>query len=224
MSSRAKNHLRELFCKTGYSFIQSRLLPTYPYMFNPAQLTFLCDCLSKTAAIPGPIVEIGANAGHTTIFLGKYLDAINVSKRYICIDAFSGFMPEDIEVEVKDRAKPFNYQNHFQDWTRELFQMTMDWNGLKNVNVIQADINVFDERSFDPPSFCLVDVDLYRPTKAGLNKFYHRMPPGAMLVIDDCVPNSKYDGAYQAYQEFVRENGLSERYEHGKLGVVRVGG
>ena len=65
----------------------------------------------------------------------------------------------------------------------------------------------------------LLDVDLYRPILAVLDALYDRLPPGAIIVVDDCEPGS-FDGALQAFDEFVAARGLPRRIERGKLGVI----
>ena len=51
-------------------------------------------------------------------------------------------------------------------------------------------------------SFCLIDVDLMRPVATSLKEIAPRMAAGGIIVVDDCTPNRKYDGADQADDEF----------------------
>lgn len=39
-------------------------------------------------------------------------------------------------------------------------------------------------------------------------------------MVDDCQSDSIYDGAMQAYQEFMTNIGFNQRIECGKLGVI----
>jgi O-methyltransferase len=66
----------------------------------------------------------------------------------------------------------------------------------------------------------LADVDLTEPTKAILERFFPRLSPGGMLIVDDCQASSHWK-ARLAYQSFCQERGLPEQFEHG-MGVVRA--
>ena len=95
-------------------------------------------------------------------------------------------------------------------------------NRVTRVKSIQADVSSFDFGPYEKISFCLIDVDLTRPVRKALEEVYSRMAPGGIIVVDDCAPNKKYDGAFEAYTEFVRQVGLEPDIHHGKLGVIRI--
>ena len=59
----------------------------------------------------------------------------------------------------------------------------------------------------------MVDVDLMRPVARALE---------GIIVVDDCAPDGKYEGAYAAYTEFVRRWGLPVDIRHDKLGVIQI--
>jgi hypothetical protein len=197
-------------------------LPTYEYNFTPQQLIFLCECLEATRELAGPVVEIGCSSGRTTLFLNKYMDVAGIEKPYYCIDTFAGFTSADVAHEVHARNKRHaDYRGLWNDWSKGLFERTMELNGVTRVRAIQADINELDCSALDAPSLCLVDVDLYRPVKTALHKFYPVMEAdGGIIVVDDCVHNNKYDGAVQAYHDFVRDHGIWPDLRFGKLGVI----
>mgnify|MGYP006150681009 CR=1 FL=1 len=58
-----------------------------------------------------------------------------------------------------------------------------------------------------------------------------RLSPGGMIVVDDCWTKSRhlwvegvanaYDGAMQAYKEFVAARGLPEEFAETKLALIR---
>jgi O-methyltransferase len=195
----------------------------YQYMFNPAQLCFLCGCVERTATIDGAIVEIGCALGHTTVFLNKHVDALKVEKQYFAIDTFGGFTPEDVRVELDERGKSGESLDAFAVNSKRWFDYTMSLNDVRRVTSIEADANTFDYDRVGRVAFCLVDVDLYRPVKKVLEQIIPRMSPGGIVVIDDCSTQAvAWDGALHAYEEFVRERGLPSRIVHGKLGVIEV--
>lgn len=200
------------------------LLPSYNYNFQPAHLAFLCECIDRTRALPGPIVEVGCDAGWTTVFLNKHMDFSKIEKSYFCIDTFSGFTPDDIRYERQRRGKdPTFPSGAFSRNKKEWFDRTMQINGIKRVRSIQGDVNRYDFEGIKDVSVCLIDVDLYLPVKAALEKVYGRMAAGGVLVVDDCAPDSPFDGALQAYREFVEAHRLPEKIILEKLGVIEVG-
>ena len=202
-------------------FFQNRLLPRYMYNFTPPQLMFLCEALERTRNLPGPVLEIGCAGGFTTLFLNRYMDSMRIEKPYVCIDTFGGFTEADVAVELGSRGKQAGeYGRLWTDWSKELFEQTMRLNRVSRVRTIQADINELDTSPLGAPSMCLVDVDLYRPVTSALQKVYPAMAGGGMIIVDDCAPNSKYDGALQAYTDFTRERGLPLRLTLDKLGVI----
>jgi O-methyltransferase len=97
-------------------------------------------------------------------------------------------------------------------------------NLVTRVSSIQADVNTFDFSPYEDISFCLVDVDLMRPVQQSLKEIFPRMAPGGIILVDDCTPNVKYDGALAAYMEFVEAHNLPVDIREGKVGVIKVPG
>ena len=58
---------------------------------------------------------------------------------------------------------------------------------------------------------------------ASLKAVYERSAPGGVIVVDDCKPGNTFDGAYQAYCEFIGERKLTSLIVHDKLGIIDVG-
>lgn len=194
----------------------------HSYNFTVPQLCFLCECLNTTRDVPGAIVEVGCAGGSTTIFLNKFMDARKIEKKFVCIDTFSGFISEDIEYEVSERGKTKDlYKKSFKVNKKKWFDGTMKMNGIKRVHSIQADANKFDFSSLGKISFCLLDVDLYRPMKNSLPQLFDALSPKGMMVVDDCnEKNTRWDGSDQAYKEFLAEISYPMRIEEEKLGVI----
>lgn len=206
--------------------------PKYQFQYFPRQLCFLAKCLEDTADVDGAIVEIGCAYGTTTTFLYEYMVDSGIDRDYHCIDTFSGFTKEDIAVETQGRGKSHSYEGEFTDNDIAWFKESLARRHITDINVIKADICALDPaRLPEKIAFCLLDVDLYQPVKVGLEKVYDRISPGGMIVVDDCWTKSKhmwvegvakaYDGAMQAYKEFVAEKGLPEEYAETKLALIR---
>ncbi|MDQ3776529.1 MAG: TylF/MycF family methyltransferase [Pseudomonadota bacterium] len=198
------------------------LFPSYAYNFTASQLCFLCQCIEDTKCIEGAIAEVGCAHGSTTIFLNKYMDAQNIQKDYYAIDTFSGFANEDTGFEVANRGKSKELFTGFQGNKKKWFDGTMQQNQITRVLSIKTDVNEYDLTTLGPLSFCLLDVDLYRPMKKVLQELYRVLSPGGIMVVDDCdSSNIAWDGSDQAYKEFGKERNLTPHIVHGRLGVIR---
>jgi O-methyltransferase len=93
---------------------------------------------------------------------------------------------------------------------------------VARVHSIQADVNGFDFSPYEDISFCLVDVDLMRPVARALEEVFPRMARGGIVVVDDCQPDRKFEGACAAYVDFVGRIGAPVDIRYEKLGVIRV--
>ena len=203
--------------------LRQYFFPRYLYNFTPPQLCFLCQCLENTRNVPGNIAEVGCESGTATVFLNKYMDAQGFEKTYYAVDTFSGFVQEDVDVEVSERGKSKQWiEDFFAVNKKKWFDGTMLQNDITRVKSIEADVNRYNLRTLGPLSFCLFDVDLYRPMRKGLKELYDVLSPGGIMVVDDCDESNRvWDGADQAYKEFMNDAGLPVEILHGKLGLIR---
>jgi O-methyltransferase len=220
----AEAMLRKLFYELTSRFpshLNRIWMAQYNYMFTPAQLAFLVRCLEETKILPGPIVEVGCARGQTTLYLNKHLLSASIQKPYICIDTFEGFTRSDIRYEIEVRKKDPGFTwNGFSYNKKRWFDRALEINGIGHVQSMKADVNTFAFQGIENISFCLLDVDLYLPVKSSLGKLAAKMARGGILVIDDCAPDSVFDGALQAYQEFIAENSVRSEIVCGKLAVL----
>jgi O-methyltransferase len=198
----------------------------YEYSFKPHQLCFLLSCIDKTAKLPGPIFEVGCFRGITTIWINTHMDVAGIEKPYIAIDTFEGFVDADVHHETTVRGKG-NYTRVYKTKaftvnSKKWVEKSLELNGVKRVALIKADANQFDYTPYHDISFALIDVDLYLPVKNTLGMIYDRMADGGIIIVDDCRENDMYDGALQAYLEFIEAKGLEKNIVHTKLGVIKI--
>jgi O-methyltransferase len=194
--------------------------PRYSSTYVPAHLCQLIHLLDQTASVPGSILEVGCFRGETTIWLNKHLQDKHIERPYYALDTFGGFTGPDLEYEVNKRAKKLSELSAFASNRKSWFDRTMRLNGINNVISIQADASKFDYSTVGPVAFALVDLDLYLPMKSALNEVFPLLSPGGIVVADDCESNFNYDGANQAFTEFVSSHGLPLRIDLERLGVV----
>jgi predicted O-methyltransferase YrrM len=212
--------IKDISLKAGRN---RQLFSLYPYMFSPAQLIFLADCITSVTDVPGSCVEIGCAYGATTVFLNKFMNdnAQLVKRNYYAIDTFQSFVAEHADYEIQNRGKPPSIKKRFKENKRAWFDKSMAVHDVKRVKSIECDATQFDLSSLAPIAFCLIDVDLYIPVKELLPKVFSVMSSGGIIIVDDCQPDQMWDGALQAYQEFTRERHLPAEIVLEKLGIVR---
>lgn len=192
----------------------------YQFNFSPAELCFLCKCIDDTKRVPGAIVEIGCAQGNTTVFLNRHMDFCKIEKEYLAIDTFSGFTRGDVAYEVEQRAKKRKDISGFEMNKKKWFDLTMRRNNISRVKSVQAAVNNFGFDTLGEISFCLIDVDLYLPVKSALNGVYKAMNKGGIIVVDDCTPNTRWDGALEAYEEFTSSHSLKQNIILNGLGII----
>lgn len=194
--------------------------PRYRSTYVPSHLCRLIDLLNQTVDIPGSIIEVGCFRGETTIWLNRHMKDLQIEKPYYALDTFGGFTDSDLAHEVTRRGKKISEIYGFASNSRSWFDKTMRLNGFDKVISIQADAAKFDYSTVAPISFALVDLDLYLPMKSALKEVFSFLSSGGILVADDCDPNTNYDGAHQAFTEFVSRYHLPLRIDLDRLGVV----
>jgi O-methyltransferase len=194
--------------------------PRYRSTYVPAHLCRLIDLLNQTIDIPGSIIEVGCFTGETTIWLNRHMEDLQIKKPYYALDTFGGFSDSDLAYEVTKRGKKLSEISGFTSNSKSRFDKTMRLNGFHEVISIQADAAKFDYSTVSPISFALVDLDLYLPMKSALKEVFSVLSSGGIMVVDDCDPNTHYDGAHQAFGEFVSSHNLTHRIDLSRLGVV----
>jgi hypothetical protein len=157
------------------------------------------------------------------VFLNKHLAAVGDRRQYICIDTFAGFTIDDASYEEQERGKSAAfYRKSYHDATLKTFQRTLANNEITSVVAIKSDVAAWEPDLPSGVSFCLVDVDLYKPVLTSLRKVVPLVKPGGIVVVDDCNDHHLWDGALQAYNEFTAAEGLPRSIVGGRLGLIEV--
>lgn len=209
MFSMCKGMVKKILFRS--SFLNGLSRPKYEFCLSPAQLSWLCEAISETRSAnrqPGCIVEVGVARGMTTTFLLKHMEIEEDSRRYYCLDTFGGFTAEDVDYEVTVRDKKRRDYGGFAYNDLSAFKKNLIKNGFKNGIAIKADVGRFDFSVLAPIDVMLVDVDLYRPTLYALRDSYPFLNSRAFVMVDDVVAGSIYDGAGEAYHEFIKSENL----------------
>ena len=195
--------------------------PKYDYNIEPAQLLELLTSIDNFASKTQKsiIVEVGVARGMTTRFLSEHISLKNYNLDYFCIDTFSSFTNKDLNFEITKRGKAgkellgFSY-NNYTKWK-------LNFKKFSFIKPIQKDCSNFDFSTIAPINLCFLDVDLYLPTKNTLNKIWPHMAENSSIIVDDVADNNQWDGAYQAFMEFVNENKLNYYLVGNKCEVIQ---
>lgn len=147
----------------------------------------------KKDGVPGDFAELGVYQGDSA----KLLHLMDTDRTVHLFDTFEGFQEKDLEVETGKAAT----------YTRHNFADT----SLDRVKQRLSDPQFVFHKGYFPETakalqitqFALVnmDVDLFNPTKAGLEFFYRRLSPGGVLIVHDYNPD--WPGIVKAVDEFV---------------------
>ena len=84
-----------------------------------------------------------------------------------------------------------------------------------DVALVQGDVTTIPDALLPQPcSAVLLDVDLTEPTYVALKRFWPRMSPGGVILVDDCQETSSWK-ARVGYSRFCEEAGLEPHYRYG---------
>ncbi len=180
---------------------RAQLTPTPSDMANVEARMNLFHLLEQTVAnkVPGDVVDLGCNAGDSTIVMQKVITTLAPEKQVHAYDSFEG-LPDLTENDSKDGVYVKGYMAAGLDLFTRKFQQL----GLKMPHTHKGwfEATVPSELP-DKISFALIDGDLYESTKHVLPHVYERMAPGAIGMIavyyDEAIyPRKALAGGYRS--------------------------
>jgi len=148
--------------------------------------------------VEGEIVELGVYRGETAKLIHHYCP----DRILNLFDTFDGFDPRDI-VSENNQIKNSESIKQFKDSSVETV--------LKHISPKNNNINIFkgyfpdtltNTSQIKSLSFVHLDVDLYGPTKAGLNSFYPNLSSKGIILIHDY---NSWPGVRKAVDEFLSD-------------------
>lgn len=178
-----------------------QLVPAPPVMANVEARMNLYHLLDQVIAyqIPGDIVELGCNAGESTIVMQKLVAEHASDKRVFAFDSFEG-LPELSASDRSDAIYDKGYMATSLDTFKENFKAA-------GVPIPEVHKGWFEEtvptNLPDKIAFALIDGDLYESTRHVLPHIYERMAPGAIgmfaVYYDETVfPREDTEGCYRS--------------------------
>ena len=134
--------------------------------------------------VAGDFVEVGCNAGYTSVIIQKVLTEAKSDRAFHAYDSFEGLPP----VHPKDENA---YEAGEMGTSLELFKQNFKALGLPLPHVHKGWFaETLPGTLPDKIAFALIDGDLYESTKTALEHVYPRLVKGAV-----CLFNIYYDGS-----------------------------
>lgn len=149
--------------------------------------------------IPGAIAEAGVYRGE----LAAVLNQLFSDRTLYLFDTFEGFSENDL-LDGEEGKHSEAAVGDFENTNVELVLSRMAH--PEKVVVLKGYFPATAEGLEDSFAFVSLDVDLYKPTLAGLEYFYPRLSVGGSIFIHD-YNNRRFQGVRKAVEEFTSVTG-----------------
>ncbi len=206
-----------------FSIKPADLLANFPIYARRVTLKrFLAyyELYRQTIGLPGDIVELGVFRGNTLMMFGNFLEAREIgnrTKRVWGFDNFAGFSelttedgPEVPRLQkVQGGFSPHEYYEELQA-ALEIYDSDRFIPFKKRVELIVGDVEkTIPEFVANNPglriSILHLDIDLYRPTMAGLKHLYPHVVRGGIVIFDEYAI-TEWSGESHAADEFLADH------------------
>jgi hypothetical protein len=189
-----------------------------PSGIQPQRLMYYLQAIVDTASVPGPIVEIGSHLCGTSVIAYKMMKNLGINKPYICVDTFSGFVPDQLATDVA-AGTPKRDGFLFADNSIGLVRRVLKVHNATGIQLMQRDCTRLLPVDFpDGISLCLLDVDLSDPIYQGLHRVWPLINCGGKILVDDCEEDSSWK-AIKGLKAFCADMGMPLRHPFG-MGVL----
>ena len=196
-----------------------RLFRTPMSSLQPERLYAYLDALYQRRNLDGAVLEVGLWLGGTAAIASRFLANVGSPKRYVGIDTFAGFVPEQFDEDLSHGTAE-SHRGEFAATSPDLVRDLLDSWDAKGVELLQGDIATLPDAELpDRIAVCLIDVDLAVPVYEGLRRIVPRLLPGGLVLVDDCPPEYAWAGARAGYERYMREAGAEPLYRM-HMGVV----
>jgi hypothetical protein len=191
-----------------------------PIGLQPSELGIYLYELLKRQSVPGDVAEVGCSVGGTACVASALVRRYTPEKSYTCFDTFQGFVPDQFEMDIV-HGTPRLAGRIFSANSVALVRRILDLHGGQTVRLVEGDIATIDESELSNAySVVLLDVDLAEPTYEGLRRFWPRLSPGGVILVDDCLDCVEQRWfARIGYERFCIENGITPLMRYG-FGVI----
>jgi O-methyltransferase len=146
--------------------------------------------------VAGDFAELGVYKGDSAALL----HAMDTQRTLHLFDTFTGFVAEELRPET-GKAASYSVHNFADTSVDEVLNNIGDRQGIKIYPGRFPEILPESDLSF---ALVNIDVDLYEPTRAGLEYFYPKLSKGGVILIHDYSPD--WPGLVKAVDEFIMNN------------------
>jgi len=184
----------------------------------------LYELFKNVIQLPGSVAEFGMYDGSTFFFLARLIETFNNSEHEVYassshhlfgFDNFEGFREiknedeSNCSLKIKKRGGLKGNRESFFD---VLEKFKSECSISQRLHIIEGNIEdtwktFLQEWKWARFSFCLIDFDLFEPTKIVLDKLYDLMVPGGIIVFDE-YGFREFPGETKAVDEFIRMHKL----------------
>jgi len=168
--------------------------------------------------LEGDVVELGCNVGTTSINIRRLLDEYKSDKEFHVYDSWQG-LPKKLLVDVNKNAK-LQFKEGYCRTSKGIFEHVFKLKKLKKPIIHSGWFKEIPDKEYpDKICFAFLDGDFYSSIMDSLNKIYHKMVKGGIIIIDDCGMDA-LPGCKKAIQDFLknkRENLECTGYPNEKL-------
>lgn len=169
------------------------------------------ELFKLSSSIPGEIVELGVFKGNSFFRWIKFREVLEQTKsrKIIGFDVFGDFPKTDFENDKGRREAFINETNGGIGISFEEINELLETQNLKeNVDIIKGNILITLDKYLDKNphlkiSLLHIDVDIYEPVKHILEKLYHRVTKGGIIILDDY---GTFSGTNKAVDDFLDDN------------------
>jgi hypothetical protein len=165
-----------------------------------ARFLSLYEIFKLALPVHGDVIECGVNWGGGLMsfaLMSATLEPVNLQRRVVGFDTFSGFAEISKEDAAASHASEFLHQggltvDSYDDLKRciELYDSNRFIGHLSKVILVKGDATItipkfIEENPHTIVSLLHLDFDLFAPTVVALQHFLPRMPRGAVIVFDE---------------------------------------
>jgi O-methyltransferase len=177
------------------------------HLRDPVRLVQFMNLMDIANAAPaGDYLEIGVHRGESARVMYTLMDK---TRELFLLDTYEGFVAQDLEAEKQVVPGHTWTVGNFLDTSPEFVARYVgDGTPPANVHTVKGwfpeSFKGLEDRSW---RFIHLDMDLYEPTRAGLEILWPRVVPGGVMVFHD-YENLSFPGVKKAVDDYFDRHGL----------------
>lgn len=162
--------------------------PLFAGIVNIGRFLAIYDLVKKVIHLPGHFCELGCWNGANLVYLAKIVNLLSPHSQteLFGFDSFEGLKTFDTKQDIANEESEGAYRGNV-DLLEDVLSL---YNLDEFVRLIKGDIHhtlssFLNKRKGARFSFVYMDVDLYSPTKVGIELLYPRLLKGGIMVFDE---------------------------------------